>query len=217
MSFQRARQPEQKAQRRTSILEAAAVVFEDTPYDAVSLKDVAARAGIGKASLYTYFRTKEEIFLHLYREDMESWLDAVESELRRVEPEDAANLAKVLTAAVMARPRACRLGVLLNTVLERNLPAEVLLDFKRGILGLSGRLLVALARVLPGVQPRDLMTFVIEHFALVSGLWPMANPAAEVRAVMATAPDLEPLQVELAPTLERSLYWMAVGMLATRD
>lgn len=216
MSFQRARQPEQKAQRRTSILEAAAVVFEETPYDAVSLKDVAAEAGIGKASLYTYFRTKEEIFLELYRADMESWLDSVEVDLGQIAPEDAAELARVLTAAVVAQPRACRLGVLLNTVLERNLPAEVLLDFKRGILGLSGRFLVALARILPGVQPVDLMTFAIDHFALVSGLWPMANPASEVCAIMATAPDLAPLQVQLAPTLQRSLYWMAMGMLAAR-
>ena len=217
MSFQRARQPEQKALRRSSILEAAAVVFETTSYDAVSLKDVAAQAGIGKASLYTYFRTKEEIFLELYRADMEDWLDAVEEGLGRVEPEEAAELAKVLTAAVIARPRACRLGVLLNTVLERNVPADVLLDFKRGIMALSGRFLVPLARILPGVQPTDLMTFTIDHFALVSGLWPMANPASEVCSIMATDPDLKLLHVELASTLERSLYWMAVGVLASRD
>lgn len=217
MSFQRARQPAQKAERRAAILAAAGALFDQQPYDSVALKDVAKAAGVGKASLYTYFRTKEEIFLSVYQDDIAGWLDATEAALAQAEPEAPAAIAALLADEVLARPRACRLGVLLGHVLERNVPDGVLLDFKRGVLLQAMRFVAALARVLPGVQPDALMGFAIDHFALVGGLWPMGNPAPEVRRVLDGAPELRPLDVQMRPALERALRVMLTGLLAERD
>ena len=50
MNWQRARQPEQKAERRTVILEAAAALFDEREFADISMRDVAERSGLGKAS-----------------------------------------------------------------------------------------------------------------------------------------------------------------------
>ncbi|WP_174874380.1 TetR/AcrR family transcriptional regulator [Vogesella oryzae] len=49
--------------KRQAIVEAAAVVFIERGYEAASMAEIAARAGGSKATLYSYFPSKEELFL----------------------------------------------------------------------------------------------------------------------------------------------------------
>jgi AcrR family transcriptional regulator len=51
-----------RAQRRRSILEAAARVFADAGYDQAEMERVAAETGIAKGTLYLYFEGKRELF-----------------------------------------------------------------------------------------------------------------------------------------------------------
>ena len=54
----RARTPD----KEEAILEAAARVFSGRPFHEVLIDDVAAQAGVGKGTVYRYFRTKEELY-----------------------------------------------------------------------------------------------------------------------------------------------------------
>ena len=49
-------------ERRRQLLDASAQVFTERPYDAVSMSEIATRAGISKGLLYHYFSSKEELF-----------------------------------------------------------------------------------------------------------------------------------------------------------
>lgn len=49
-------------ERRQQILEAAAVEFLSRGLEAVSMADIANRAGIGKSTIYEYFQSKSELF-----------------------------------------------------------------------------------------------------------------------------------------------------------
>ena len=51
MAWQRARNPEQKEQRRVAILDAAATLFEQGGLDNVSLNAIATEAGISNFAL----------------------------------------------------------------------------------------------------------------------------------------------------------------------
>jgi len=51
--------------RRTRILEAAAVVFPQKGYAATTLQDVAQEADVASSAIYQYFRNKEDLFLAL--------------------------------------------------------------------------------------------------------------------------------------------------------
>lgn len=51
--------------RRTQILQAAAVVFPQKGYVATTLQDIAQEADVTSSAIYQYFRSKEELFLAL--------------------------------------------------------------------------------------------------------------------------------------------------------
>ncbi|MBK5220787.1 MAG: TetR family transcriptional regulator [Thermoleophilia bacterium] len=54
--------------RRREVLEAAVAVFSERGYRAASMADIAATLGMGKASLYHYVASKEEVLIELYED-----------------------------------------------------------------------------------------------------------------------------------------------------
>jgi AcrR family transcriptional regulator len=58
--------PDLRAQKEREILTAAAAVFAERGFRGTRIADVAARAGIGKGTIYEYFRSKEELFMSLF-------------------------------------------------------------------------------------------------------------------------------------------------------
>ena len=69
-----------RQERRQKILSAAAELFGENPYDSVQMRDVAARAEVGKPTLYRYFPSKEELFLEVFK----SGLDRLDSEVAAI-------------------------------------------------------------------------------------------------------------------------------------
>ena len=69
-----------RQERRQKILASAAELFGANPYDSVQMRDVAARAEVGKPTLYRYFPSKEELFLEVFK----SGLDRLDSEVATI-------------------------------------------------------------------------------------------------------------------------------------
>lgn len=55
--------PEYKELAKKKIIKAAYTLFEKNGYHSTSMDDVAAEVGVSKASLYSYFKSKEDILL----------------------------------------------------------------------------------------------------------------------------------------------------------
>ena len=58
------RREREKIERRESILRAAIQVYGQEGYHAITMEKIAAEAELGRATLYLYFKTKDEIFVH---------------------------------------------------------------------------------------------------------------------------------------------------------
>ena len=56
------RQLEERKMRQERILDGALEVFKSEGLDGATIDEIAARAGFGKATLYYYFHSKEEVF-----------------------------------------------------------------------------------------------------------------------------------------------------------
>lgn len=67
--------------RRQAILDAAAEVFAESGFDRASMSDICARVGYSKATLYSYFGSKEALFLELVAEATQAGLDATHASL----------------------------------------------------------------------------------------------------------------------------------------
>ncbi|MEW6326571.1 MAG: TetR/AcrR family transcriptional regulator [Thermodesulfobacteriota bacterium] len=55
------------------ILEAASEVFAERGYSGTTIREVARRAGISIGGIYIYFQNKEELYLELTRDQMETF------------------------------------------------------------------------------------------------------------------------------------------------
>jgi AcrR family transcriptional regulator len=60
----------QKAERREAMLDAARGLFVERGYGKTTMEAIAERAGVGVATVYTYFASKEGVFAELARLDM---------------------------------------------------------------------------------------------------------------------------------------------------
>lgn len=69
--------PDWRAKRREEILAAATDLFAGRDYGDVQVDEVAKRAGVGKATLYRYFPSKEDLYL----ESLERALGGMEERL----------------------------------------------------------------------------------------------------------------------------------------
>ena len=55
-----------RIERKAKLLEAAALVFSQNGYARTTIAQVATCAGMGKGTVYGYFKSKEELFLALF-------------------------------------------------------------------------------------------------------------------------------------------------------
>jgi AcrR family transcriptional regulator len=218
-TFQRARQPAQKAQRRQAVLDAAAALLEEGGLEAVNLAAIAARAGVVKSNLYRYFESREEILVRLLVADMEEMCAGLErnpAARAGVGRDDLALIANNLATEFAARPRLCLLTSVLASTLERNISEDTLYELKGDIMAVAVRMVNALHAAAPalGVEACTVAGHTI--FALVAGLWPMANPAPPVQAAMERL-QLEAYCGHFARDLEAGIHALLAGHMALKQ
>ena len=204
MTWQRARQPNQKAERLTAILTAAGRLFDQRELNDISMRDIAGEADLSKASLYSYFSTKEEVFATLFLQESTAWYDAVEPKLKRLRSPNAQRVAKVLTDVLREHRRFCRLTVVLASVLERNLSPEFIRDFKTELNENLAKIIATLQIALPHMSVKSGTEFLYQHQAMIAGLWPLAHPAPSVMEVL-QGEEFQGLQIDFYRLFHQSI------------
>jgi AcrR family transcriptional regulator len=67
--------------KKAQILEAACVIFSKFGFKKTTLEDIADEAGLGKASIYYYYESKDSIFSAVIAKESESLLDILGNEV----------------------------------------------------------------------------------------------------------------------------------------
>ncbi|MCB9546454.1 MAG: TetR family transcriptional regulator [Myxococcales bacterium] len=201
----RARSPEAREARRDHIIAAAAAVFAERRYPAVSMAEVAARAGVAKGTPYLYFPTKEALFLELYLLRMGAWIDGLDATLAPLAGPGA--VAKGLAASLAAHPDVVRLVALLHGTLEQNVEAADVVVFKQAA---AAQLepLVLLLEAKAGLPAGQGVACLTAIRGLVVGLAQMASPAPAVAAALEA---MAGLRVDFEATLAGAVEALLVG------
>ncbi len=212
--WKRARTDAQKAQRRATLLDAAARMFRDQPLESISLNAIAREANVSKASVYRYFGSREELFLQLTLGEFEGWREALTTRLDRLEGRgDAATIAAALVEATIEHETFARLASMLTTVLERNVTTEAVYAFKMEMMGGVAGMLGALGRALPDLSDEQVMDLIQHAYMQIVALWPASHPPPEVRAAL-ERPELSMACVHFEPRLTRSIEVYLRGLRA---
>lgn len=134
--YQRARSPEQKAERMDAIMDAAEGLFRELPYHEINMGLIAKELGWSRSNLYKYAATQEEVFLGLHNRANRAFLEDVVSALSDA-PMDHAAFAKGWATAAGRHPEFLRYQDILIAIIESNASLERLVEFKRSFAEMS--------------------------------------------------------------------------------
>jgi AcrR family transcriptional regulator len=230
-TYQRARRPEQKLERRDAILGAARELALRDGVRAVSLADIAARVGIHKSALLRYFETREQIFLELTAAAWREWTTALHAELDPAAPDPAslgpadpgssgagtrALVADVFARSFGDRPLLCDLIAHTPLNLERNVSVETVRRYKLTSLAAVDEAAALVRRVLPGLTLAECGEFVAALASLAGAVWQIANPAPALAELYASDPALSRACVDLTPRLRRTAEILLAGLIPSR-
>jgi AcrR family transcriptional regulator len=210
----RARNDDDKHHRRQTIMDAAWDLFQAASYASLTMTYVAERCGLAKGTVYLYFKTKEALFLAVQEQQLQAWLDALDAALAAASaPDQRTRIALVtdlICDSVTARPALARLLTILHTVLEHNIEYETALAFKRMLLTRLATTGALLEACLPAIPAGEGARLLLRIYALIIGLYQLADPAPVARQVMAL-PELAALNVSFAPTFRDTLCLLLAG------
>ena len=181
-NWKRARSNEQIEQRVNEILESAAEIFLETPFENVTMLMIAKKAKCARSNLYRYFKTKEEIFLTLFLSDIDKWVKDIISTFTKEESLEI--FVKKLREILCRQKRLLKLTPLLSLSLERNTSEEVLRKTKLTLYEQMNKVAPYVQKVIPSLSNEQIYNFFIFHQALVAGAWPMAQYTEMQRKVM---------------------------------
>ncbi len=209
-AFQRARSAEQREERRIAILRAASELLEAHPVRDISLRELARRVDLSKTNVVRYFETREAVFFALLNQALDQWLATLPEELGT--SHDVAALTGAFAASLARRPMICKLWSALGGELESNISPEAVRGFKLAHAGHQARIAGALRAAMPGLDDAGAREFVAAAIVLVAGLWPFANPSAEVLEAL-EHPELAASRIDFTAHLARLFQLVMTGIL----
>jgi AcrR family transcriptional regulator len=209
-SWQRARSYEQIQERIDTILDAAGRVFQNQPYEKVTMQMIAREAKFTRSNLYRYFNTREEIFVTLFMKDIDSWIKQVKSTVRS--EMDLETFVKTWTQILCRQRRLLELSPLLSVSLEQNTSEEIYRQTKLILFERMSEAIPVLQRVLPLLTVAQGFEFLLLHQSLVAGIWPMSQYTDRQRQVLAEN-ELQLLEIDFASFYEKAILMITRGML----
>jgi AcrR family transcriptional regulator len=211
-TFQRARRPEQKEQRREAILAAAAELARRDGVRAVSLSDIARAVGIHKSALLRYFETREQIFLELTAREWRDWEAATTAALGALAPGDADAVAATLASSFVSRPLLCDLLPHAALNLERHASLAAVRAYKETSLGAVEAATAALAGPLPDLADEARRELVSVVALLAGSLYQIATPPDPLRRLYEEEPAIGHSLLDLEPRLTRAARVTIAGL-----
>ena len=193
---QRARSQSDKALREQQILDAAEKLFLEHRFHGLTLADVARETGVTKAALYRYFRSKELLFIAVYRRAMADWVLDVEATGPEAFPDQFVD-------RILAHPVFCGLTAILHIALETGLSEEEAREFKLFLLAQTRRITAVIAAATDQDEAACLRYLMQCQQALI-GCWHMSHPPEPARKAMQVEP-LTVFQTDFSETLRRHL------------
>lgn len=218
--FQRARSPEQIAQRRAAVLAAAEQMLAELPVSEITLNELSRRVGLAKSNVLRYFESREAVLLALLARESQIVLGELAAELVTLPAAEASvtdrceQLAATITAALARHPKLCDLNSNSAAVLERNISVETAAAFKRSAIATTERFAELVREHVPELGPEAAFRFVATAITFSGALWSHVNPPLAVQEVYANYPELTVMRVEFSSTLRETLATVLAGLLA---
>ena len=201
----RARTDDAKELRREALLACACRMLQQEGSSTFTMAALAEKANLAKGTAYLYFPTREALFLAILTEDLRAFFADIARGLQKLSGRDLPLLAANLIAdALLSRHTLLPLLQLLHTQLERNVPFEVLAEFKAFLLEQLQAVGAPLEATF-GLKSGAGITIFLRAHALAVGISQMADRSATLRDVYRKHPALRALAVDFKSEFSSAL------------
>ncbi|QUI25354.1 TetR family transcriptional regulator [Vallitalea pronyensis] len=208
MRFERARTNEQRQERKKEILKACATLYDESGIDGVHFKAVSEITSFVRSTIYTYYKTKEEILLDLLLEDIKTWSSDVHFIIETHDVLSKEHYCHELTNTFVNNTRMLQLMSILYSILEKNCSLEKLTAFKSELTGLMRPLITSIDKYFPDSDDDSKRTFFYTLYCFVSGLYPTTNITQKQKeAIKNSGIDFHP--VDFGTMCYKGLYALA--------
>ncbi|MGW8187489.1 MAG: TetR/AcrR family transcriptional regulator [Desulfobacterales bacterium] len=119
------------AQKEMKILAAAAELFVVQPFHKVLLSDVAEAAGVGKGTLYVYFKSKEDLYMSVLYSGFDQLVERMQRRLNQSQIGPVENLEAAISEMVQFAYQNPHMFELMRTVPRPGVFDKVRWDSKR--------------------------------------------------------------------------------------
>ena len=203
--------PEDKSERRAAIVNAVHELARRDLSSSFSVEQLARKAGLAKGTVYLYFKTREEMLLAVHEKHSHELFDVVERALAAPD----ASAAKVVRAGLRylkGHPEFYPLAASCRGMLDKNVSTEAAFAFKDGIgkrlEPLGGRI----EQLYPGLKRGEGAVLLMNNYAMIVGLWQLADPPLSLRPVM-ERPEMRIFKIDFEKQLNAALLdlWEAAA------
>ena len=172
MDFQRARTPEQIENRQNEIIHACKKIYMEEGYEAVSLKGISETTSFTRPAIYGYYKTKEEIFLDILKEEFILWKEDLDRRCNEISDYSRERFCDMLSDSMCDRTVLLELlAVHLNTI-ENNTRLENLVTFKKTVYVCFDTLTQTIDRFFPDKDTKNKQEFFDIFITFLNGLYP---------------------------------------------
>ncbi len=199
----RAIAPEDKSQRRAAIVRAADELLRKDAAATFSVEEVARRAGLAKGTVYLYFGTREEALLAVHEKHTRELFDVLERSLAAPEV-DGRRVVRDGLAYLRTHPEFYPLAGNCRSMLDTNIGTEAALAFKLGVAQRLDPLGRRIEELNLGLAPGEGVALLMNCYALITGLWQLADPPLSLRSVM-HRPEMAIFRIDFERQLETAL------------
>ncbi|HEX9184657.1 MAG TPA: TetR family transcriptional regulator [Burkholderiales bacterium] len=203
--------PEEKTERRTAILRAAEELLHLDPGGAaITVENLARRAGLAKGTVYLYFRTREDVLLQVHLARLHGLFDELEAALEAPRVDAAYHAVRATLSYLGAHPEFLPLATGCRSMLETNTSAEAALEFKLSLGEHLSRIGARIEQIYPDLAQGDGMALLMSSYALMIGLWQITDPPECLREAM-QRPELAVFRIDYDKHLAAALLALWAG------
>ena len=157
--------------KKEEIITALEELYKTKSFKELTIKEISHSLPFGRTSIYTYFQTKEEIFLLLNKREYDRWIEDLNSITANHATLKKKELADLIAKSLAKRENLLKLMSMNHFEMEANSRDEILVEFKTSF----GKALKTVSALMKKYCP-DLNTenFIYTFFPFIYGIYPYA-------------------------------------------
>ena len=176
MGNSRARSEIEIKNRKQEIINACRSIYLSSGYDAVNIKEIASLISLSRTAIYTYYKTKEEIFLDVLIQEFGNWKEDLESGYHAIEPGDKVAYCYFITDLLLNHSTLLHLMAEQYDLIENNSRFEKLSAYKTSVFPVFDSFLNITKEIFPNSTSTSLDHFRIYIFSSIGPLYSLSNP-----------------------------------------